>query len=135
MALDLESSIRETVHDLINLHLFPEYRLQLGQFDHCCFCGAEVVWERTGNLYSYGHNAITYRYNIDGPGFALRVLAIWTKDDATADIEVLAIYPDNEVIRETLRDWLTRAATGSWAAHDRLNSLCLSCIHAPATSR
>ncbi len=125
MTLDLEPSTRATVHDLINLHLFPEYRLQLGQFDHCSFCDAEVVWERTGNLYSYDHNAITYCYNIDGPGFALRVLAIWTEDDATADIEVLAISPDNEGARKALCDWLAQTVTGSWAPRDHSDSLAL----------
>ena len=125
MTLDLELSTSAAVHDLINLHLFPEYRLQLGQFDHCSFCDAEVVWERTGNLYSCSQNAITYCYYIDGPDFALRTIAIWTDNQSTADIKVVAVTPDNEGARKALRDWLTRTVTRSWAAHDQSDSFAL----------
>ena len=102
---------REAVHNLINLHLFPECVLRLGQFDHCEFLGTDIVWERTGNLYASGRDAVTYRYSIDGPGFSLCVLAIWSDEDqATADVHVVATFPDRDEARKALRDWLVSAA-------------------------
>ena len=105
--IDLSPSQNEAVHNLINLHLFPQCILRLGQFDHCEFCDAEVVWERTGNPYASGMDPITYRYSIDGPGFSLCLLAIWSDEDqATADVHVVVMSPDRDEAREALRDWL-----------------------------
>ena len=112
MFYEVDISTHEAIHNLINLHLFPDCHLQLGQYDHCRFHDADAVWERTGNLYSSGRNAVTYCYNIDGPGFALCLLAIWAEDQATAEIKVVSVGPFDEVALEALRDWLASSVTG-----------------------
>ncbi len=105
--IDLPPLQREAVHDPINLHLLPQCVLRLGQFNHHEFLGADVVWERNGNLYASGRDAITYRYSIDGPGFSLRLLAIWgDEDQATADVHVVATSPNSDDARQALDDWL-----------------------------
>ena len=115
MFIDLPPLRYEAVHNLINLHLFPECVLRLGQFDYCEFLGTHVVWERTGKLYAAGRDAITYRYIIDGPGVTLCLLAVWSDEDqATADVHVVATSPDGEA----LNDWLASAVDAKMRPRD-----------------
>ena len=108
--LDFDSN--EAIHNLINLHLFPDCRLRLSQYDHCRFHGADVVWERTGSPYVYGQDALTYCYNIDGPGFSICLLATWGQDQGSAKIDVVSISPSGEVAEEALQVWLAQVVTG-----------------------
>lgn len=106
-------TIQESIHNLINLHLFPEHHLRLGQYDYCHFLNrVDVVWERIGSPYQYGRDALTYCYNIDGPGFSVCLLATWGEDQGTAKIDVVSISPDDEVAVEALQVWLTQVVTG-----------------------
>ena len=107
MLSNLAFAHHEAIHDLINLHLYPQCTFRLGQSDRYPFAGADIVLERTGNPYSSGKDALTYRYAVDGCGFGLSLLAIWDDlDQATADVRVLAMSPDDEAAAEALREWL-----------------------------
>ena len=118
---------REATHDLINLHLYPQCTLRLGQSDRYPFAGADIVLERTGNPYSFGKDAVTYRYNVDGSGFVVNLLAIWADpDQATADVHVVAISPNNEAAVAALQEWLTAVVTARMLPRDLFAGLVLS---------
>ena len=107
MFVSLSPSLMEAVHNLINLHLLPDCALRAGQCDRAIFCDVEIVWQRVGNVWSSGRDAITYKYFIDGPGFSLYLVAIWPDpNQATADVHVGAVTPDNDDAREALEGWL-----------------------------
>ena len=113
MFIDLSASIHEALHNLVNLYLIPDCLLRLGQSDRCSFRGADVVMERTGNLYSSGRDAVTYRYNMVGSGFNACLLVIWRDpDEATASVHVLALTPDHNDTREALEEWLASVVNG-----------------------
>ena len=121
--IDLPPAQHEAVHNLINLHLFPEQHLRLGQSDRYEFYDAEIVLERTGNMYSSGKDAITYRYCIDGPRFELCLLAVWSdQDQATADVHVVAISPEDEEA-ESFYEWLLRVVTARMSPRDLFGGL------------
>ena len=108
MPTNIGPAQHEPIHDLINLHLYPQCTLKLGQTDRFALAGADIVLERTGNPYSSGKDALTYRYAVDGPGFSLCLLAIWDDlDQATADVRVVAVSPDDDAAVEALQAWLT----------------------------
>ena len=104
---DLTLAHLEAVHDLINLHIYPQCTLRLGQSDRYPFAGADIVLERTGNPYGLGKDAVTYRYAVDGCGFGLSLLATWDDlDQATADVRVVAVSPNDDAAVEALQEWL-----------------------------
>ena len=124
---DLGFAQREALHDLINLHLYPQCTLRLGQSDRLAFAGADIVLERTGNPYSSGKDALTYRYCLDGPGFRLNLLAIWDDpDQATADVHVVAVSPDDDEAARALQDWLAIVLTARMLPRDLFAGLGLS---------
>ena len=119
MFIDWPPTEREAVHNLINLHLYPEFVLRLGQPERYQFREADIVLERTGNLYSSGKDALTYRYNIDAPGFSLCLLATWNDpDQATADVYVAAITPDSDEAREAAYEWLNSVVNARMPPRD-----------------
>ena len=127
MFIAVEFDLRESIHNLINIHLYPECTYRLGQPERYSFMDANVVFERIGNLYSYGQDAVTYRYNIDGPGFELCLLAIYNEpDQATADVRVAAITSDSEETREALRKWLVAIVNAQMQPRDMFANLRLS---------
>ena len=112
MFYEVDISMHEAIHNLINLHLFPDCHLRLGQYDHCRFHDADVVWERTGSPYAYGRDVLTYFYTVDGPGFSVCLYATWGQDQGSAKIDVVSISPNDEVAEEALQVWLARVVTG-----------------------
>ena len=119
MPINLSLAQSEAIHDLIDLHLYPQCTLRLGQIDRFVLAGADIVLERTGNLYSSGKDALTYRYAIDGPGFSVCLLAIWDDpDQATADVRVVPVSPDDDAAVEALQAWLTAVTTARMLPRD-----------------
>lgn len=69
--------------------------------------GATVRIERTGNLFSSGMDAFTYRYVIAGSGFDLVLLAIYADaQSATAFILVQSVSPDPANMDGAFLQWL-----------------------------
>ena len=119
MPINLGPAQNEAIHNLINLHLYPQCPLRLGQMDRLALAGADIVLERTGNLYSSGKDALTYRYAVDGPGFSLCLLASWDDpDQATADVRVGAVSPDDDAAVKALEAWLTAVTTARMLPRD-----------------
>ena len=124
MFIALALPLMEAIHNLINLHLLPESALRAGQSDRTTFRGADVVWERTGNMYSSGRDAVTYRYNIDGPGFSACLLAVWPdQDHATADVHVVAITPGDDDAQEAFGQWLASVVNAKMPPRDLFGHL------------
>ena len=119
MPINLGPAQNEAIHNLINLYLYPQCTFRLGQIDRFALAGADIVLERTGNPYSSGKDALTYRYAVDGPGFSLCLLAIWDDpDQATADVRVVAVSPDDDAAVKALEAWLTAVTTARMLPRD-----------------
>ena len=124
MFICLPLSQHEAVHNLVTLHIYPEQALRIGQSDRSVFRNAEIAWERTGNLYSSGPDAVTYRYCIDAPGFNACLLAVWPdQDHATADVHVVAITPNGEDAHEAFAQWLMSVVDAKMPPRDLFRGL------------
>lgn len=125
IATDLTTA--EHIHNIINLRLFPECALRLGQSDHYAFRDARVVVERIGNPFHAGWEARSYRYHLAGPGFAAALMAIWSDEDATtASVQLISISPDDEASREAFREWLVENVDAKRPPPDSFAGLRLS---------
>ena len=124
---DLALAQHEAIHDLINLHLYPQCTLRLGQSDRYTYAGADIVLERTGNPYRSGKDALTYRYAVDGRGFSLCLLATWDDlDQATADVRVVAVSPGDDAAADALSQWLIAVTTARMLPRDLFVGLVLA---------
>ena len=119
-----DTHLNEVAHNFVNLHLYPAKIFRLGQHLRYSFRDAEIILERIGNRYGLGKDALTYRLDIDGPGFTLGLIAVWDDpDQATADVIVCSATPLDEDGRAAIVTWCEETLAAHTPPRDNYTGL------------
>ena len=114
----------ELTHNIVNLHLYPANIFRLGQHLRYSFRDAEIVLERIGNRHGLGKDPLTYRLDIDGPGFTLGLIAVWNDaDQATADVIVCSASPLDADGRAAIVTWCEETLAAHTPPRDNYTGL------------